>query len=162
MKVLRFARAFPIVSAFALAAVLVTASFAQPSPLIVTSWGQSEINEDGNLRFRVTASAGGISWDLAAYPDVPYLQLWAYIVGPASDPIDRWELIKSKAAYDKYGQPARSISGTSARFKLPRGAYTYYLFVALTDVLSTSVPPPQTALVMSDPHPLLGRTVTLP
>lgn len=165
MKSLRFA----IVSALVLVAMLVTAgsAAAQQYPINVASWGQAEINEDGNLRFRVDASASGISWTCCAETDYTqlYLQLWAAISGPNGYTS---VLIKSKDAYDATGKAAKSIMGTSARFKLAPGTYTYWVVVVLNtgmSLLNTDVTPPvpaTTVQAISAPHPEQGITVTLP
>ena len=148
--------------------LLVSASFAAEwATFTVQNWGQSEINEDGNLRFRIDASASGFtlpSWFSLTCSGTD-LQLWAYIVGPAGspDPKPIYQLIKSKDACNSSGQLVRSIMGTSARFKLSPGTYTYYLFVALNTgdtVVNPDGTPTGTILAMSDLH--LGGTVTLP
>ena len=150
MKSLRFV----IVSALVLAAMLVTAHPAIAQQINVAYWGQSQINEDGNLRFRVDASASGIDWSACtACADATYLQLWAYIVGPKPSPTMTPIMIKSKAPYNAYGQPATVISGTSPRFKLARGTYTYYVLVRLIALDGT---------VLAESAQHLGGTVTLP
>ena len=150
-----------------LALVLVSASFAAEwATFAVQNWGQSEINDDGNLRFRIDASASGFtlpSWFSLTCSGTD-LQLWASIDGPASNPALRYQLIKSKDACNNSGQLVRSIMGTSARFKLSPGVYTYYLFVALNTgdtVVNPDGSPSSTVLALSDP-PRLGGTVTLP
>jgi hypothetical protein len=131
-----------------------------PPPLTVNHWGESQIDEDGNLRFRINASASGISWtdDLTDYSPL-YLQLWAMVWGETASgtlvepfPV----LIKSKDAYNKYDLPAQFISGTSPRFKLAPGKYYYQLVVALNETLLLG-----DALEAVD-HQVVHGPVTLP
>jgi hypothetical protein len=157
MKVSRFACAFFVLTVMAVVAGSAVAQ--TPPPLTVLHWGESQIDEDGNLRYRVTASASGISWDasIELYKEADYLQLWAEIKGgPAANPVDTFVLVKSKAAYNRYGQPATYISGTSPRVKLPPGTYIYTLYV----VLSNSPSDFNLMVAASGPH-VVG-TVTLP
>lgn len=166
-QILRSKFTLSIVSAL----VLVSAAFAIDWATIgVLKWGPSEINEDGNLRFRIDGSASGFTLpsDFSFDCSGTDLQLWAYVVaGPVSNPPAEdgiFQLIKSKDACNSSGVLVKSIMGTSPRFKLSPGTYTYYLFVALNTgdtVVNPDNSPALSVLAVSDPlH--VGGTVTLP